>query len=157
MLRAFLGFAAAGAVFAVLGVAGASAAHTHTVKVRSGTLGSGCIAHHPNYVEDVFEPSYVASCTGHDEPELDPVSSAAHSAKNPTWKFVLPSDGATYPMSATGPTFWFGGTVTDPKSLFGQAFLEVQFYPDSLVRNCTPNGGFVVSYAPNTYTVCSPV
>jgi hypothetical protein len=35
--------------------------------------------------------------------------------------------------------------------------LEVQFYPDALVRNCTPNGGFVVSYAPNTYTVCSPV
>jgi hypothetical protein len=28
--------------------------------------------------------------------------------------------------------------------LFGQAFLEVQFYPDAIVRNCTPNGGFVV-------------
>jgi hypothetical protein len=60
-------------------------------------------------------------------------------------------------VSATGPTFWFGGTVTDPNSDFGQAFLEVQFYPDSLVSNCTPGGGFVVSYAPNTYTVCSPV
>ena len=122
----------------------------------TSSIGSGCLAHHPNYVEDVFEPSYVAGCTGHDEPELDPVSSAPHSAQNLTWRFVLPSDGA-FPVSATGPTFWFGGTVTDPKSLFGQAFLEVQFYPDALVRNCTPNGGFVVSYAPNTYTVCSPV
>jgi hypothetical protein len=153
-LRAFLVVAAATAALAVFGVGGAGAAHSG--KVRSGSTGTGCIAHHPNYVEDVFEPSYVASCTGHDEPEIDPVSSAPHSAKNLTWRFVLPSDGA-FPVSATGPTFWFGGTVTDPKSLFGQAFLEVQFYPDALVHNCTPNGGFVVSHAPNVYTVCSPV
>src|SRR6185312_15666691 len=70
--------------------------------------------------------------------------------------FVLPSDGS-FNVSTTVPTFWFGGTVNDPKSLFGQDFLEVQFYPDALVHNCTPNGGFQVSYAPNTYTVCSPV
>jgi hypothetical protein len=61
------------------------------------------------------------------------------------------------PVSATGPTFWFGGTVTDPKSLFGQAFVELQFYPDALVTNCTPGGGFVLKSAPNTYTACSPV
>ncbi|HEY4349079.1 MAG TPA: hypothetical protein VGM80_16010 [Gaiellaceae bacterium] len=132
----------------------------HTTKTGStgitSSQGSACIAHRPNYVEDVFEPHYTAGCTGHDEPELDPVSSAAHSAKNLTWRFVLPSDGA-YPVSATGPTFWFGGTVTDPNSFGGQAFLEVQFYPDALVHNCTPNGGFVVSYAPNSYSVCSPV
>jgi hypothetical protein len=60
-------------------------------------------------------------------------------------------------VDATGPAFWFGGTVTDPNSLFGQAFLEVQFYPDSVVSKCTPNGNFKVSYAPNTYSVCSPV
>ena len=58
-----------------------------------------------------------------------------------------------------GPTFWFGGTVTDPnpKDVFGQGFLEVQFYPDGVVTNCTPNGGFVLHFQPNTYTVCSPV
>ena len=83
-------------------------------------------------------------------------SSASGSARDLTWRLVLPSDGSVN-VSATGPTFWFGGTVTDPKSLFGQGFVEVQFYPDSIVSNCTPNGGFVVSYAPNTYTVCSPV
>jgi hypothetical protein len=145
--RVLVAAAVGAAVIAMFCVGGASA---------SGVNGSGCIAHHPNYVEDVFEPLYVAGCTGHDEPELDPVSSAPHSAKNLTWRFVLPSDGV-FPVSATGPTFWFGGTVTDPNSLFGQGFLEVQFYPDALVRNCTPNGGFVVDYAPNTYTVCSPV
>ena len=119
--------------------------------------GSGCIAHHPNYIEGAFEVQYAAGCSGHDEPELDPVSCAPGSAQNLTWRFVLPSDGA-FPVSATGPTFWFGGTVTDPNpACFGQAFLEVQFYPDAIVTNCTPNGGFVVSYAPNTYTVCSPV
>ena len=40
---------------------------------------------------------------------------------------MLGSDGL-FPVAATGPTFWFGGTVTDPTSLFGQAFYELQFY-----------------------------
>ncbi len=118
--------------------------------------GSGCIAHHPRYVEGSFETKYLAGCSGHDEPELFPISNARGSAQELTWTVVLPTDG-TFPVSATGPTFWFGGTVTDPNSLFGQAFVELQFYPDALVTNCTPQGGFVVSYSPNTYTVCSPV
>jgi len=117
---------------------------------------SGCYAHHPKYIQGVFEVKYDSGCTGHDEPELDPVSSAPGSAGDLTWKVVLPSDGA-FPVSATGPTFWFGGTVTDPKSLFGQAFVELQFYPDSIVTTCAQNGGFEVKFAPNTYSACSPV
>jgi hypothetical protein len=117
---------------------------------------SGCIAHRPLYIEGSIEVRYDAGCSGHDEPELDPVSKAPGSARDLTWTVVLPSDGAS-PVSATGPTFWFGGTVTDPTSLFGQAFVELQFYPDALVTNCTPNGGFVVKNVPNMYTVCSPV
>ena len=66
---------------------------------------SGCYAHRPKYIEGVFEVRYDAGCTGHDEPELDPVSSAPGSARELTWKVVLPSDGA-FPVSATGPTFW---------------------------------------------------
>jgi hypothetical protein len=103
---------------------------------------SGCLAHRPNYLEGKIEVHYDAGCTGHDEPELDPVSSAPGSARDLTWTAVLPS-GGTFPVSATGPTFWFGGAVTDPNSLFGQAFVELQFYPDSIVTNCTPGGGFV--------------
>lgn len=63
------------------------------------------------------------------------------------------------PVSAVGPTFWWGGTVTDPnpQALFGQAFLELQFYPDAIVNNCSSAGGFNVSYAPDKFTVCSPV
>ena len=122
----------------------------------AASTGGGCIAHHPQYIEDVFEVQYAAGCSGHDEPELDPISSLPGSARDLTWHIVLPTDGA-FPVSAVGPTFWFGGTVTDPNSLFGEAFLELQFYPDALVTNCTPNGGFVVSPAPNTYTACSPV
>lgn len=117
---------------------------------------SGCIAHHPRYAEGWFEVRYDAGCTGHDEPELAPISSAPGSARDLTWTVVLPTDGASN-VSDVGPTFWFGGTVTDPSSLFGQAFVELQFYPDALVTNCTPGGGFVVSFAPNTYTACSPV
>ena len=123
----------------------------------SGGQGGGCIAHRPAYVEDVFESHYTAGCSGHDEPELDPVSAVPGSAKDITWTAVLPSNGSFFPVDAVGPTFWFGGTVNDPNSLFGQAFEELQFYPNALVSNCTPNGGFVVSNVPGDYTVCSPV
>ena len=146
MIRLTLGFACAlAAAAAQSGGAGAAS-----------NAGSGCIAHRPAYVEGVFEPAYTAGCSGHDEPELDPISAAAGSAQDIAWTFRLPADGAV-PVSAVGPTFWFGGTVTDPASLFGQAFLEVQFYPDGIVHNCTPNGGFVLTAAPNKFTVCSPV
>jgi hypothetical protein len=142
--------AAAGAVAAAAFMVGGAGS--------ASSLGSGCIGHRPAYIEDVFEVQYDAGCSGHDEPELDPISSLPGSAQDLTWRFVLPTDGSV-PVSAVGPTFWFGGAVTDPspKDIFGQGFLEVQFYPDSLVRNCTPNGGFVVDHAPNTYTVCTPV
>ena len=123
----------------------------------SSTLGGDCIAHHPNYIEGVIEVQYTQGCSGHDEPELFPISSAPGSAQDLTWTVVLPSDGSTFPVSATGQTFWFGGTVTDPRSLFGQAFVELQFYPDSIVTNCSSNGGFEVKFAPNTYSACSPV
>lgn len=126
----------------------ALSAHAQTV--------TACLAHHFKYIEGVFEVTYEKGCTGHDEPELDPVSSAAGSARDLTWNVVLPTDGTTL-VSAVGPTFWFGGTVTDPKSLFNQSFVELQFYPDSLVKNCFPNGAFSVNFSPNTYTACSPV
>lgn len=118
--------------------------------------GSGCLAHHPRYADGTFEVKYDAGCTGHDEPELDPLSNAPGSARDLTWTAVLPKGGA-FPVSATGPTFWFGGTVTDPKSLFGQSFVELQFYPDSIVTTCTQGGGFIVKFAADTYSACSPV
>jgi len=118
--------------------------------------GSACLAHHPNYSSE-YPTWYTAGCTGHDEPELDPVSSLPGSAQDLTWTVVLPKDGAV-PVSSVGPTFWWGGTVTDPNphALFGQAFLEVQFYPDAIVKSCTSAGGFNVTYAPDKYSVCSP-
>lgn len=85
-----------------------------------------------------------------------PVSSATGSARDLTWTAVLPTNGRTS-VSDVGPTFWFGGTVTDPKSLLNQAFVELQFYPDSLVSKCFNNGAFSVNFAPDTFTACSPV
>src|ERR1043166_6051996 len=79
----------------------------------TSSMGSACIGHRPAYIEDVFEVQYDAGCSGHDEPELDPISSLPGSAQDLTWRFVLPTDG-TVPVSAVGPTFWFGGAVTDP-------------------------------------------
>jgi hypothetical protein len=86
------------------------------------------------------------------------VSSLPGSAQDLTWTAVLPADG-TVPVSAVGPTFWWGGAVSDPNphALFGQAFLEVQFYPDSVVNTCSSDGGYNVTYAPDKFTVCSPV
>jgi hypothetical protein len=117
----------------------------------SSTSQSTCIAHHPQ--EYVW---YTGSCTGHDEPEIDPLSNRAGSAQDLTWKLILPTDGSTA-VDSVGPTFWTGGTVTDPDSLFGQAFLELQFYPNSLVTGCTAGGGFNVKYVPGVFTACSPV
>lgn len=136
------------AAVVAVALAGAAAAP------RAAAGGSGqslCIGHHPQ--EFVW---YTSSCTGHDEPEIDPLSNRAGSAQDLTWTVVLPMNGAV-PVDSVGPTFWIGGTVTDPNSLFGQAFLELQFYPNSITTNCTSGGGYDVTYSANTYTACSPV
>jgi hypothetical protein len=120
--------------------------------VASGGAGQAdCIAHHPQAF--VW---YTAGCTGHDEPEIDPLSSHPGSAVDLTWTIVLPADGATA-VDSVGPTFWIGGAVTDPHSLYGQAFLELQFYPNSVLKGCSAGGGFNVTYAPGQYTACAPV
>ena len=75
----------------------ATAAPTASSQDQSGGV---CIGHHPN-------PAawYTGACSGHDEPELDPVSPLRGSAQDLTWTAVLPADG-TVPVSAVGPTFW---------------------------------------------------
>jgi hypothetical protein len=110
-----------------------------------------CIGHHPQ--DFVW---YTSSCTGHDEPEIDPLSNKKGSAQDLTWTVVLPTNGAAQ-VDSVGPTFWIGGTVTDSHSLFGQAFLELQFYPNSITTGCASGGGYNVIYSANTYTACSPV
>jgi hypothetical protein len=134
-------------VFAAFLICAASA-QAQTVK--------NCLAHHPLYIPGQFEVTYTQGCTGHDEPELFPVSSAPGSARDLTWTAMLPTNGRSS-VSDVGPTFWFGGTVTDPKSLFGQAFVELQFYPDSTVSKCFADGSFAVNFTPNIFTACSPV
>lgn len=134
---------------AAVGLSGVAGAAGATAPAGPGV----CIAHRFPYEAPV---RYTAGCTGHDEPELDPVSSHPGSARDITWTAVLPTDGV-HQVVSVGPTFWWGGTVRDPKSLFGQAFLEVQFYPDSRLTRCAPNGSFFVQPAPNVYTICTPV
>jgi hypothetical protein len=141
--------------------ASASAAGTSTSSgtVTSGHAGAYSAAHCFAHVVGVSSHDYyTAGCTGHDEPELDPVSSAPGSAQNITWRAALPADGSS-PVSSVGPTFWFGGTVKDanPKKIGGQGFLELQFYPDSFTTGCTPDGGFQVKHEADVYTACSPV
>ena len=143
---------------AACAVAAGGAVLGSSARAASGAGQSLCIAHHPQ--EYVW---YTQSCTGHDEPEIDPLSTAPGSAQDLTWTVVLPTDeagtaaGQVGQVDSVGPTFWIGGAVTDPNSLDNQAFLELQFYPNSITTNCTAGGGYNVTYSANTYTACSPV
>lgn len=152
MRRALITLLAGGAI---LSLAGAVVAQRLAPRASAATTPSQgqslCIAHHPK--EFVW---YSHSCTGHDEPEIDPLSNRAGSAQDLTWTVLTPSNGAAQ-VDAVGPTFWIGGVVSDPSSLNGQAFLELQFYPNSLVGSCTPGGGFNIKPDPGVYTACSPV
>ncbi len=143
-LRVLTGFSLLAAIGLVPTVSGPA----HAASTTSQSL---CIGHHPQ--DFVW---YTSSCTGHDEPEIDPLSNRAGSAQDLTWTVVLPSDGTTR-VDAVGPTFWIGGVVSDPNSLGGQAFLELQFYPNSFVTGCSAGGGFNVTYDPGVYTACAPV
>src|SRR6266566_4541984 len=143
-VAAALSFSSAGLFLMGAGQpAGAAAQAGAAAKAGAAAQAGGgiCIAHRPNYSSE-YPVWYTAGCTGHDEPELDPVSSLPGSARDLTWTAVLPRDGKV-PVSDVGPTFWWGGTVTDPNpvALFNQAFLELQFYPDAIVQRCTPDGG----------------
>lgn len=139
------------AVAAVCVVAAGGAGLASSARAASSTSQSLCIGHHPQ--EYVW---YTHGCTGHDEPEIDPLSNRAGSAQNLTWTVVLPTNGGVQ-VDSVGPTFWIGGAVTDPHSLDNQAFLELQFYPNSITTGCTAGGGYNVTYSANTYTACSPV
>src|SRR6516165_9726075 len=157
-------FASAAAVsVVVLGLSVSPAAGTASSAgtVISGTAGASaaaCLAHVPGGLSEDWYDVYKQGCTGHDEPELDPVSSASRSAQNITWHVQLPADG-TFPVSGVGPTFWFGGTVKDsnPHKIGQQGFLELQFYPASFTKNCGSTGSFSLVHEPNVYTACSPV
>jgi hypothetical protein len=146
------------ALSASAGAAGTSRGSTTVTSGNVGASTAGCLAHIPGGLSEDFYDAYTPGCTGHDEPELDPVSSAPRSAQNITWHVQLPADG-TVPVSSVGPTFWFGGAVkdTNPHKIGQEGFLELQFYPDSVTKNCFSNGGFSLVHAPDVYTACSPV
>jgi hypothetical protein len=146
------------ALGASTGAAGTSKSSPTVTNGKAGANTAGCLAHIPGGLSDEFYEAYTSGCTGHDEPELDPVSSAPRSAQNITWRVQLPADG-TFPVSSVGPTFWFGGTVKDsnPHKIGGEGFLELQFYPDSVTKKCYSSGGFSLVHAPDVYTACSPV
>jgi hypothetical protein len=114
--------------------AGAASASTSSGTVTSGSAGAdsaaGCLAHVVGGQGEDWYDVYTPGCTGHDEPELDPVSSAPGSAQNITWRAVLPADG-TSAVSSVGPTFWFGGTVKDsnPIKIGGEGVPGVAVLP----------------------------
>jgi hypothetical protein len=80
--------------------AGNAGTRTSSGAITSGTAGAGtaaCLAHVVGGLSEDWYDAYTPGCTGHDEPELDPVSSAPGSAQNITWRAALPADG-TFPV-----------------------------------------------------------
>ncbi len=80
--------AAAGSAGGSTGTTGSTRATAHGV---AGAAAAACLAH----VAVPTRVYYAGDCTGHDEPELDPVSSARHSALDVTWHVALPADGTS--------------------------------------------------------------
>ena len=77
-----------------------------------------------------------------------------------TWTFILPTSGAdpaSIRLSDLATTIWFGATLRDTKSLFGQAIAELQFYPDGVVSHCKSDGEFFQVEQINTWGACIPV
>jgi hypothetical protein len=60
-------------------------------------------------------------------------------------------------VDSVGPTFWIGGTVTDPNSLFRPGVPRASVLSDSITTNCAAGGGYNVTFSANSYTACSPV
>ena len=115
---------------------GAGPAARWPAAASSATPQSLCIGHHPQ--DFVW---YTASCTGHDEPEIDPLSTAAGSAQNLTWTLVLPSNGAV-PVDVGRPRR-SGSAAPSPRpdSLDNQAFLRAPVLPQQSRPRAAPGGG----------------
>ena len=78
--------AAAGSAGGSTGTTGSTRATAHGV---AGAAAAACLAH----VAVPTRVYYAGDCSGHDEPELDPVSSAPGSARDITWRVMLPAGG----------------------------------------------------------------
>src|SRR5215469_12771048 len=94
----FASVAAVSTVVLGLSVSPAAAGTGSSGTVVSGTAGAStaaCLAHVPGGLSEDWYDTYTPGCTGHDEPELDPVSSASRSAQNITWRAQLPADGTS--------------------------------------------------------------
>lgn len=129
--------------------------------VLLGTLANASTFHHAIQPHDSYGTtkcfglipftgydSYQPNCYGHDEPALDPISTAAGSGQDVTWTIKLPKSSKSRSVLDMGPTFWIGATLSDPSSLANSVFSELQFYPDSTLLPQSGN---------NINTACSPL
>jgi len=82
---------------------------------------------------------YAPGCTGADEPGIGFYSALPGSGGNVTWNATLPMDRSpTQNQSDLYDAVWFGLTLSDQLGWMHQCFLELQFYPDELFTDHTP-------------------
>ena len=82
-----VGAVSASALVVALAAAAGFYAWSPSAHADANPLGQNdCIGRHPQ-----SEIYYAANCSGHDEPEIDPVSNHPGSAQDITWTIVLPS------------------------------------------------------------------
>ena len=101
-VRVALVVAVSAAVLGLSASAGSAGTTPRSGTTTTGSAGAGtaaCLAHVVGGLSEDWYEYYTAGCTGHDEPELDPVSSAPGSAQNVRWRVALPADG-TFPVSS---------------------------------------------------------
>ena len=88
-------------------------------------MSSACLS------EELLYQNYTAGCSGHDEPELNPVLSASSFAQNIIWRVALLADAAFPGIAASGRRSGSAApsTTRTRQKLGGEGFLELQFYP----------------------------
>ena len=74
-----------------------------------------------------------------------------------TWTVVLPSDGSPSRCRPGADVLVRRHGERPEQPVRRRRSSRCSSIPTRSSRNCTPNGGFVVSNVPNDYTVCSPV
>jgi hypothetical protein len=146
----------------VLVWASSAIAASASTRPASATGTTRCFAPAPIPEIDEHYVTYREGCRGHDEVSFAPLSTTANTASDITWNLILPADGTrtgAREVIDLAPVFWVGAGVADSHSLFGQAFLELQFYPDTKLVSpyCKPNGDYQAVHAPNTFAACAPV
>ena len=110
--------------------------------------GGSCLAHHPQYIDNVIEVQYSTGLHRPRRARARPAFERCRARRRDlTWTVVLPSERLVRRSMRPARPSGSAGRSPIRTSLFGQAFVELQFYPNTIVTNCNPNGSFIPKFS----------